>query len=247
MPVAVEQAVVDAPGVDPDRRERPDLERRVRGLDGVSATRRSQSQRRRAVAVAARAVPRTGGRPRWLGGPRAEVDDGRPGSTTRRSRRRRRAGPRAEAGRHSPDAPWPDPRSAATVPRGSRGAGTSPAGRGRRRCGAGPRRRAGARRCGTRGLQDLGGARPGRWRPGRRRGRRGRRAAPGASADLDLVGGLDEVLERVLQVVALVDHVGERRASCRRRASSSSQHDEEELVRGGSSRRSGRRRRTSSR
>ena len=35
--------------------------------------------------------------------------------------------------------------------------------------------------------------------------------------DLDGVGGLDQVLERVLEVVALVDHVGERRASARRR------------------------------
>ena len=51
-----------------------------------------------------------------------------------------------------------------------------------------------------------------------------------ASGQLDLVGRLDEVLERVLEVVRLVDHVRERQAAGRRLVEQLEQ-DQEELVR----------------
>ena len=198
-----------------------------------SATRRSQSQRRCRAVVHGRvrvamddldlaaARRRRSTRQTRIDG-RAEVDRARPDRSrallTARWRRRPRRAP-----------PWPR--------RGSRVRRNVVSGvEAQRRCGGAPRPRAGGRRCGTRRAAA----------PRRSAGSLASCASASAARStssacaivhLDLVGGLDEVFDRVLQVVRRVDHVAHAAASRRRRASSSSQHDRGRTGTGGSSRR----------
>ena len=113
--VVVEQAVVEAPRVDPDRRERADLVGEGEPSSGLGDEALPVPSQR-AVGVADRPVPVPVHDLR-LEGPRGEVDDGDPdgrgpevdgGDEGARGPRR---------GRHSPDAAWPEPRSVATVGR----------------------------------------------------------------------------------------------------------------------------------